>query len=133
MRRPRLALAAASAACAVLLAACGGGLYVGVDVGGDGEPPDVSIASAATEVLAGTSFRVVAAASDPDGIEQVWFYRLDGDRWTELADCHEEERPYECDVFVPADGRLTVQVRARAFDGWDDEADSNVLTLPVVD
>jgi hypothetical protein len=130
MRPLRLVLAAASA---LLLAACGGGLYVGVDVGGDGEPPDVSITSAATEVLSGTSFRVVAAASDPDGIEQVWFYRLDGDRWTELEDCHEESRPYECDVFVPADGRTTVQVRARAFDGWDDEANSNVLSLPVVD
>ena len=130
MRRLRPALAAA---CTSLLVACGGGLYVGVDVGGDGERPDVSITSAATEVRPGTSFRVVAAASDPDGIEQVWFYRLDGDRWTELAACHEETRPYECDVFVPADGRSTVQVRARAFDGWDDEADSNVLSLPVVD
>jgi hypothetical protein len=128
MRRLCLALAAASAA---LLAACGGGLYV--NVGGDGEPPDVSITSAATEVAPGSTFRVVAAASDPDGIEQVWFYRLDGDRWTQLSDCREQRSPYICDVFVPDDGRLTVQVRARAFDGWDDEADSNVIALPVVD
>ena len=128
LRHALLALAAAA-----LAAGCGGGLYVGVDVGGDGEAPDVSISTAALEAVAGTTFRVVAAASDPDGIEQVWFYRLDGDSWTQLPGCKEEVRPYTCDVFVPADGRLQVQVRARAFDGWDDEADSNVITLPVVD
>ena len=128
MTRLRLVLATAATA---LLAACGGGLYV--SVGGDGEPPDVSITTAATRVSPGTTFRVVAAASDADGIEQVWFYRLDAEGWVQLTGCKEEVRPYECDVFVPDDGRLTVQVRARAFDGWDDEADSNVLSVPVVD
>lgn len=116
-----------------LVSGCGGGLWVGVDVGGDGEAPDVSITSAAEQAVAGSTVRVVVAASDPDGIEQVWFYRLDGDGWTQLEGCKEEVRPYTCDVFVPADGRLQVQIRARAFDTWDDEADSNVLTLPVVD
>ena len=103
-----------------------------MSVGGDGQPPDVSITTAATTVTAGTTFRVVAAASDADGIDQVWFYRLDNGAWVQIDSCREQVRPYECDVFVPDDGRLQVQVRARAFDGWDDEADSNVITLNVV-
>lgn len=129
MRRLRLALAAAAT---VLLAACGGGLYVSVGDDGDDDAPAVSITAATTTVPAGGRLRVVAAASDRDGIEQVWFYRLDGDAWTELTACHEEVAPYTCDVFVPDDGRLTVEVRARAFDGWDNEGDSNVVSVAVL-
>jgi hypothetical protein len=127
MRAPRLAIVALLGS---LLAGCGIGLSVGI--GSDGEDPYVELTTDATSVLAGGTVRVRAFADDPDGIDQVWFYRLDGERWTELADCHDDTRPYECDVPVPDDGRVEVQIRARAFDGWDDESDSNVVSVAVV-
>lgn len=114
----------------LLLAGCGGGLYIGWGNYGDASAPSVSIATAQTSVAAGGTLRVVAAASDNDsGIDEVAFYRFDGSAATRLGSVGSP--PYAWDVFVPADGRTQVSVFARARDGAGNEADSAVLTVIV--
>lgn len=115
----------------LLLAGCGGGLYIGWGSDGDDDgDPSVSITSAQSSVAAGGVLRVAAAASDESGIDSVAFYRLDDGVATRLGSDGAE--PYQWDVAVPADGRSTVSVFARARDGWGNEADSVLLTVPVV-
>src|SRR5690606_31373211 len=115
---------------AALLAGCGGGIYLelGDDDWNDGAP-SVSIATAASSVVAGGTLHVIAAAADDDGIDGVDFYRRDGSRWTFVgSDGH---APYEAWVAVPSDGRSRIEVYARATDrdGW--EGLSEVLQVPV--
>lgn len=116
----------------LLLAGCGGGVYIGW--GGDGDDdgaPSVSITSAQSSVAAGGVLRVAAAASDDDsGIDSVAFYRIDGGIAQRLGSDGSE--PYQWDIAVPADGRTTVSVFARARDGAGNEADSARLTVTVV-
>jgi hypothetical protein len=117
---------------ASLAAGCGGGVFIGIGGGddfGDGRDPVVSIAVAQTSVPPGGTLRVVAAASDADGIDSVSFYRRDGGRWVRLADDLRE--PYEQDLDVPADGRSLIEVFARAFDRSGRSGDSNVVGVPV--
>lgn len=114
----------------LLLAGCGGGLYIGWGGDDDDGDPSVSITSAQSSVAAGGVLRVAAAASDDSGIDSVAFYRLDGEAATRLGSDGSE--PYQWDIAVPADGRTTVTVFARARDGWGNEADSTRLTVPVV-
>lgn len=115
----------------LLLAGCGGGLYIGWGNYGDTSAPSVSIATGQTSVAAGGTLRVVAAASDNDsGIDEVAFYRFDGSAATRLGS--DGSAPYEWDVTVPADGRTQVLVFARARDGAGNEADSSVLAVTVV-
>lgn len=121
---------AAIAAITLLLAGCGGGLYLGWGDCCDSGAPSVSITTAQTSVAAGGSLRVVAAASDSDsGIDEVAFYRVDGGIDTRLGS--DGSAPYAWDVPVPADGRSSVSVFARARDGAGNTADSNRLTIAV--
>ena len=122
----RLALLAAT----LLLAGCGGGIYLGWGGGYDDGAPSVSIATAQTSVAAGGVLRVVAAASDDaSGIDEVAFYRVDGGTDTRLGS--DGSAPYEWSVPVPADGRTTVSVFARARDGAGNSATSALLTVGV--
>jgi len=121
---------AATAAIALLLAGCGGGLYLGWGDCCDSGAPSVSITTAQTSVAAGGSLHVVAAAADNDsGIDEVAFYRVDGGIDTRLGS--DGSAPYAWDVPVPADGRSSVSVFARARDGAGNTADSNRLTIAV--
>lgn len=114
----------------LLLAGCGGGLYIGWGDYGDDSAPSVSITTAQSSVPAGGTLRVAAAASDNDsGIDEVAFYRFDGNAATRLGSVGSP--PYAWDVFVPADGRTQVRVFARARDGAGNEADSAVLAVAV--
>ena len=73
---------------------------------------------------------MVAATSDNDsGIDEVAFYRVDGGTDTRLG--RRRQRAYAWDVLVPADGRSSVSVFARARDGAGNTADSNRLTIAV--
>lgn len=115
----------------LLLAGCGGGVYIGwgSDVDDDGAP-SVGITSAQGSVAAGGVLRVAAAAADDDsGIDSVAFYRIDGGVAQRLGSDGSE--PYQWDVPVPADGRTTVTVFARARDGAGNESDSARLTVHV--
>ncbi|MBP5990292.1 MAG: hypothetical protein KA766_09805 [Piscinibacter sp.] len=121
---------AATAAITLLLAGCGGGLYLGWGDCCDSGAPSVSITTAQTSVAAGGSLHVVAAAADNDsGIDEVAFYRVDGGIDTRLGS--DGSAPYAWDVPVPADGRSSVSVFARARDGAGNTADSNRLTIAV--
>lgn len=116
-------------AATLLLAGCGGGVYIGWGNWDDGAP-SVSITTAQTSVPAGGTLHVVAAASDNDsGIDEVAFYRVDGNTDTRLGS--DGAMPYEWNVIVPADGRATLSVFARARDGAGNTADSNLLTVSV--
>ncbi len=119
----------ASLAATLLLAGCGGGLYIGWGDYDDDGAPSVSITTAQTSVVAGGTLRVVAAASDDSGIDEVAFYRVDGATDTRLGS--DGSAPYEWNVPVPADGRTTVSVFARARDGAGNTATSSLLTVPV--
>ena len=127
----RLVRHAALGLAVATLGACGGGLWIGIDGSwGDDRAPSVSIASAATSAVAGGTLRVVAAAADDDGIDEVSFFRRDGNRWTLLGS--DGTQPYEWMVAVPVDGRSVLEVYARATDrsGW--QADSEVLQVSIV-
>ena len=132
MRLPGFALALALAlVLALTLFGCGGGIWIGIDGSDrDGQPPSVSIASAATSVAAGGSLRVIAAAADASGIEEVAFFRRDGALWTRLGS--DASEPYEWQVTVPADGRTVLEVFARATDRTGMQADSLVLAVSVL-
>lgn len=110
------------------LAACGGGLFIGI---GDDDfgPPSVSLAAAVSTVQAGSTLRVVAAAADENGIDEVAFYRIDGNVAVRLGG--DGSSPYEWQVEVPDDGRTTLRLFARATDGFGDRADSDELVLAV--
>lgn len=115
----------------LLLTGCGGGLYIGWGSDDDNGDPSVSITSAQSSVAAGGVLRVAAAASDDDsGIDSVAFYRIDGGVAQRLGSDGSE--PYQWDVAVPADGRTSLSVLARARDGAGNESDSAVLTVTVV-
>lgn len=130
MTRAARLLARVFALLPLLLAGCGGGLYIGWGDYGDGSAPSVSITTAQSSVPAGGTLRVAAAASDNDsGIDEVAFYRFDGSAATRLGSVGGP--PYAWDVFVPADGRTEVRVFARARDGAGNEADSTVLAVTV--
>jgi hypothetical protein len=118
-------------ACAagVLTAGCGGGVYFGWGFG-DGFAPSVSLAVSPTEAAPGDTVTLAAAASDFDGIDQVAFYRLDGDVATPLAAL--ARPPYNLETAVPLDASGSVSYFARAIDNSGDRADSNVVTVSVV-
>jgi hypothetical protein len=114
----------------LLLAGCGGSLYIGWGDWDDDGDPSVSITTAQASVPAGGVLHVVAAASDDDsGIDEVAFYRVDADADVRLGS--DGVPPYEWNVLVPADGRATITVFARARDGAGNTADSGLLTIPV--
>ncbi|TMH09189.1 MAG: hypothetical protein E6H58_03450 [Betaproteobacteria bacterium] len=116
---------------ALCMSACGGGFSVGFGsgFGFDDAPPSVSVASSVSTVQAGQSLRLVAAAADENGIDNVAFYRLDNNNPVLLGSDGAE--PFEWTTTVPNDGRTTLSVFARATDNAGNRADSSVLTIAV--
>ena len=115
----------------VLLAACGGGLSIGIGYGGsvDFSPPSVSLVAAQTQVQAGQSVNLVAAAADENGIESVSFYRLDGSAARLLGSDGTE--PFEWQALAPTDGRNSMTVFARATDRAGNQADSGSIQIGI--
>lgn len=115
---------------ALALAGCGGGVYLGYEWGDDGLPPSVELVASAYDVVPLQSVRLVAAAADDTGyIDQVEFYRFDGNRPVLLG--IDRAPPYENILVVPADGRTHVDVFARAVDSFGDVGDSAIISLTV--
>jgi hypothetical protein len=118
----------ATALAGVMLAGCGGGVYL--EFGDfDDLPPVVDLAASTLSAFAGDSVRLVAAAADESGIDEVRFYRYDGNTAVRLGS--DGSSPYDWQLLVPADGRTSVTVFARAFDGAGNSNDSNLVTIAI--
>jgi hypothetical protein len=116
-----------SVLCSVLLlGACGGGLYIDFE---DDEPPAVELAVDRTSAQAGQTVQLTAAASDDDGIDWVFFYRLDGSVAVRVGD--DGRRPYQAVAVVPSDGRSELRLFARAYDWSGNRTDSAVVSVAV--
>ncbi len=114
---------------ALLLAGCGGGIYLEFGDGFD-DPPQVDLVASAPVVEPQQQVRLVAAAVDDSGfVSQVAFYRYDGGqavRWSVDA-----TPPFEALLVVPDDGRRQLSLFARATDGQGQQADSPLLHLEI--
>jgi len=112
----------------VLVAGCGGGVYL--EFGGDDDlPPVIDLSASASSARAGDSVRLAAAAADENGIDHVSFYRVDGNTAVRIGS--DGSPPYEWQLLVPADGRSAVTVFARAVDYADNVAESDQLTISI--
>jgi hypothetical protein len=115
------------------LAACGGGLYIGIGDGDfdgfDDRPPTVSLTVPVTTIQAGQALTLIASASDENGIDDVIFYRVDGGTFTALGS--DGSSPYELTTLVPSDGRTTLTVMARARDNAGNSTDSALVNVTV--
>lgn len=136
-RRPSRRFAIASLCIALTGAAlasagCGGGLYLGFELGGPGDrPPSVALSSAVDSAAAGATVRLAAAASDDFGVDSVAFYREEAAGAPTLL-ATAARAPYQLDTTIPASAAGTVwRFFARAFDGAGQHADSDAVAITV--
>lgn len=123
-RRTVFVLAAATA----VLAACGGGVWIGI--GGGDDPPHVSLVASPSSAAAGETVHLSAAASDDDFVDHVTFYRLDdNDNAVRLGEDHDE--PYDWDAVMPASNATGVRFIARAVDSIGQWTDSDSVSVSV--
>jgi hypothetical protein len=129
--RTRVARVLAAWACAVALVACGGGVYLGIELGDPGDrEPSVALTASATEAAAGASVRLAAAASDDFGVDTVSFYREDAQGAVLLGT--DGQAPYEFDTVIPASSPGAVwRYFARAVDGAGQSSDSATVQITV--
>ena len=128
MTTPRAAISASVAG--LLLAGCGGGLWLGYTWGDDGDPPVVWLVVTPDVAAPGQTVRLSAAVSDDgDGIDRVWFYRVDGDTVVRLG--RDDSPPYDITMVAPSDGRTSVRVFAEAVDWSGNVGTSPAVTLTV--
>jgi hypothetical protein len=117
------------AATGALLAACGGGVWIGIGSGDD--PPHVSLVASPSSAAPGQAVRLSAAASDDDFVAYVNFYRLD-DSGNAVLLGEDRSEPYELDTALPSTGAAAVRFVARAVDSdgqWTDSASVSVSVL----
>jgi hypothetical protein len=126
-----LARAAAVLPWLVVLASCGGGVYLGIDIGGpDDRPPNVSLAVSPDAAVRGQPVQLAAAASDDYGVDYVEFYRLDAGGSVLLA--VDGQAPFQFTTAVPGNAPGSLQFLARAVDGARQSRDSGVVTVIVL-
>lgn len=126
-------LARGSAALLLLagLASCGGGVYLGIEIGGpDDRPPYVSLAVSSDVAARGEALQLAAAANDDYGVDYVEFYRLDAGGSVRLA--VDGQSPFQFTTAVPGNAPGSLQFLARAVDGGGQFRDSAVVTVTVV-
>jgi hypothetical protein len=118
-------------ACSAVLAACGGGVFIGIELGDPGdEDPSVGLTASVSAAPAGATVRLAAAASDDFGVDAVSFYREDAQGAVLLGT--DGLAPYELDTVVPASSVGTVwRYFARAFDGAGQSSDSAPVDITV--
>jgi hypothetical protein len=92
-------------------------------------PPVVQMSPLPSPVQAGGVLRLGASAADEDGIDEVAFYRVDGNRATFLG--ADFTPPYQVDTLIPGD-RFTVSYFARATDRAGRRTDSAVVSASVL-
>jgi hypothetical protein len=123
----------AAAVAAVALAGCGGGFFFAVgDDDFDDSFPSVSLAASPTSAPPGATVQLVAAASDPSGIDHVAFYQFDvGSGGTATLLGADGSAPFEWNAVVPVRA-ASVSYFARATDAFGVQADSAVVTVAIV-
>ncbi|MBL8319168.1 MAG: hypothetical protein JNJ42_12225 [Burkholderiaceae bacterium] len=123
-----LALAASS----LLLAGCGGGIYLGLGWGDDLDlPPSVALTASVTEALPGATVRLAAAATDDFGIDQVIFLRREDDG-SDTSIGSDGAEPYSLDIAIPAVPAGTVlRYYAQAVDGAQQRSNSELVSITV--
>ena len=117
---------------AALLVGCGGGLFLGIELGGSNDqPPSVALTASLDQAPAGASVRLVAAASDDFGVDAVSFYRQETVAPDTLLGT-DGVAPFQVDTVVPAGPVGTVwRYYARAFDGAGQRGDSALVEITV--
>ena len=110
---------------------CGGGLYLGIGGGDNDQPPTVALAASANEGLPGAVVRLVAAATDDFGVDQVTFLRREVNG-TDTVLATDTTEPYQLDITLPSAPSGTVlRYLARARDDVGQSRDSTVLEITV--
>jgi len=113
----------------LLLAGCGGGVYVSYSCC-ESDPPRVDLVASDDEVSPGQAVQLAASAVDDSGlVDRVSFFRYDGNSLVLLAT--DLSPPFEAVFVVPSDGRLSVNLQAQAVNGEGDVGSSAVVTLTV--
>ena len=120
-------LPAALALASILLAACGGGVWLGFGSGDD--PPHVSLAAPGSASV-GQTVRLAAAASDDGFVDHVSFYRLDDNGNTVLLG-RDDTEPYEWNAVMPSTGAASVRFVAQAVDNGGQWTDSDAVSVSV--
>ncbi len=116
---------------AIGLCACGGGLYLGIGGGDNDQPPTVALAASASEGLPGAVVRLVAAATDDFGVDQVTFLQREANG-TDTVLATDIAEPYQLDITLPSAPSGTVlRYLARARDDVGQSRDSAVLEIIV--
>src|SRR5690349_11634854 len=110
----RLRRVLGAASLSVVLAGCGGGLWIGYSDVDNDDLPEVALVASVDSAVPGQAIRLSAAASDDDGIDRVRFYRLLGDGSTLLLG-DDSDAPYRWDTDVPSTSASQVRYFARAF------------------
>lgn len=127
LRRP---IHAGLLAGAVWLASCGGSITIGFG-GGFDDPPNVSLAVVPERAPPGAALRLLAAAADDHRVAGVQFFRVEPDgRVLHLGE--DPTPPYEGQTLVPADGRSTLRLFARAIDDAGQATDSAEVVVTVL-
>lgn len=114
---------------AVAVTGCGGGIYIGGEIGDDDDPPRVTLGLVPATLPGGTAVTLTASASDDSGfVEQVDFFIVIGGQRRFLG--ADLTRPYDITVTLPDVPRDTpVEIFARAYDGWGQRGDSAVAAV----
>ena len=116
---------------ALLLTACGGGLYLELgDDGYDGPPPTISLTASTGTARRGDVVRLSAAISAPNGIDRITFFRIDPGVSTSLAVLHGP--PAQLDTTIPTNAPSSVGYWARICDDAGYCAESATVTVNVV-
>jgi len=125
MRRLLLAVPAV----ALLLTACGGGLYVDVS-DPYGPPPSISVSTSTAVARRGDLIRLSAAISAPNGIDRITFYRIDPGVSTSLGVLYGP--PAQLDTPIPVNAGSSVGYWAKVCDNAGYCTESATVSVSVV-
>jgi len=123
----RLLLAAPAAA--LLLTACGGGLYLEVS-DPYGPPPSISLSTSTAVAPRGDLIRLSAAVSAPNGIDRITFYRIDPGVSTSLGVLFGP--PAQLDTPIPVNAGSSVGYWAKVCDNAGYCTESATVSVSVV-